>query len=350
MDEGGRLTESVADFDRRKEEHIEAAFHSWSEVTEGCGLDRVHLEHEALPEMNLDEADLTTEFLSEKVMPLYVSSMTAGHAGAYEINLRLAQASAQHHWILGVGSQRRELLDPASSNEWQKIREKVPHVLLLGNIGITQLIESPIEKIESLVQALGAKGIFVHTNPLQEALQKEGTPFFRGGHEALKRACRELSVPVILKEVGCGFSKNTMRRLSDVDLYGLDISGFGGTHWGRIEGLRSPQGSLNFHAAKTFANWGCSTVNSLKNAVELQPNFKIWASGGVRSGLDAAKLIAMGAEMVGFARPMLEAAMKGARFVEEKMSLIEMELKIALFCTGSKTLNDLKRRELLRWS
>ncbi len=334
-------------FESRKQDHIKLALEAKTEASGLTGLEDIELVHEAFPEINFDEIDLTTHALGMQFnAPLFVSSMTAGHKGSVNLNEVLAVACSTKNWAMGVGSQRRELGDPAAKEEWKKIREKAPNVKLLGNIGLSQLIISKTDEIKELVDSLQAKAIFVHTNPLQECLQPEGTPRFKGGLKALENLCKALPVPVIVKEVGCGFSQATLEKLKSTGVAAVDVSGLGGTHWGRIEGYRSqPQHPL-FHAAQTFGNWGTSTVESLLNGIVIKPNYELWASGGVRSGLDAAKLLAIGARMVGLARPILEAAVEGVDPLINRMSLLEVELKIALMCTGQKTIQHLQERKV----
>ena len=153
--------------------------------------------------------------------------------------------------------------------------------------------------------------MIVHTNPLQECIQPEGTPHFKGGLQALENLCRDLAVPVILKETGCGFSRKTLEKLKGVGLAAVDVSGKGGTHWGRVEARRLPAGHVREAAGESFADWGHTTVDSLMAARGVEWPRELWASGGVRNGLDAAKLIALGADLVGLAKPVLEAALKG---------------------------------------
>jgi isopentenyl-diphosphate delta-isomerase len=216
-------------------------------------------------------------------------------------------------------------------------------------LGIAQLIQTKTDADEKLVDSLEADAMIIHLNALQEALQPEGTTNFKGGLKALEKLAKNLSVPVIVKETGCGFSRATLKRLKTTGVKAVDVSGLGGTHWGRIEGDRSLEGTVQAEAAKTLGSWGISTVDSVLEAVDLKPKFEIWASGGVRSGLDAAKLLAMGANTVGFAKPVLEAAMDGEEALIHKMSVFEYELKTVLFCTGSKSVADLGSKKVWKW-
>lgn len=247
---------------------------------------------------------------------------------------------------MGVGSQRKQLTEESAASEWKEIRKQCSRVRFFGNIGVSQLASIGVDSVRRLADSLDAEAMIVHTNPLQEVLQPEGTPQFRGGLKALEKLCRDLGRPVIVKETGCGFSEPTLRRLMGLGVAAVDVSGIGGTHWGRVEGGRSQPGSMLHQAAQTFADWGESTVDSLVAAVELKADYSVWASGGVRTGLDAAKLIAMGAEMVGFAKPIIEAALKGEEFLDKQMATFEYELKVAMFCTGSSTVAQLRNKNV----
>ena len=167
---------------------------------------------------------------------------------------------------------------------------------------------------------------------------------FKGSWHAIAALVKALPLPVVVKETGCGFSRPTLARLNDMGVAAVDVSGLGGTHWGRIEGHRAVDEPLRHKAAATFRNWGIDTVQSVTDACSLNPTFEIWGSGGVRHGLDAAKLIALGASTVGFAKPMLNAALQSTDEVLAVMASIEYELKVAMFCTGSRVLSDLKEK------
>lgn len=340
-------SEDPKQFEGRKQDHIKLSLDPKTEASDLRDLEAIDLIHEALPEINFNQINISQNTLGQTVpAPLFISSMTAGHTESVNINEVLAMACEQKGWIMGVGSQRRELTDINAASEWKSIRKKAPNTRFIGNIGLSQLIISNMSEIQKLVDNLGAIAIFVHTNPLQECFQPEGTPEFSGGLKAIEKLVHKISVPVIIKEVGCGFSHTTLKALCNTGIAAVDVSGRGGTHWGRIEGFRSQEGEKLFAAAHTFKNWGISTVETLLNGVSINPAYELWASGGVRSGLDAAKLLAIGAQMVGFARPLLEAAVLGTDAVIKKMELLEFELRVAMMCTGSKNLNELKEKQV----
>lgn len=338
------FTESIAQFEKRKKDHIALALNAENEASGFSGLNKIKLIHHALPELDFSDINIGQSVLNIHThAPFLISSMTAGHSDSERINRIFAEASSVKQWLMGVGSQRRQLFDENSNQEWRSIKKAFPHSLLLGNIGISQLIHTSLDHIKRLLEPIEAKALIIHTNPLQEALQPEGTPNFKGSMHALERLCTQLKdIPVILKETGCGFSSELIAKLDSIGLYAIDTSGFGGTHWGRIEGKRAHKDWTRQRASETFKDWGISTLETMKNARNNCKKTNIWASGGVRSGLDAAKLLAMGAQVVGFAKPILEAALKGVDNLIESMACIEYELKLAMFCTNTANLTMLK--------
>lgn len=345
------IEDSTELFEARKADHIRLALDERTQAKGGGGFERVHLVHEAFPDLDFSEISLEVPLLTRLASsPFFVSSMTAGHGGSFDLNLIMARVSEQRGWAMGVGSQRRQLTDRSADHEWKEIRRACPRVRFFGNIGIAQLIVTSVADVRRLADSLEAEAMIVHANPLQECLQPEGTPQFAGGLAALERLVSQLGLPVIVKETGCGFSESTLRKLCGIGLAVVDIAGFGGTHWGRIEGGRSEPGGRLHRAAETFRDWGIPTVDSLLAATSVGADYEVWASGGVRSGLDAAKLLAMGARMVGLAKPVIEAALQGEEALDRVMGQFEFELKTALFCTGSRSVQDMRDKKVWRWS
>lgn len=369
-------SESSTQFETRKRDHIRIALDSRSQTEGQNGLNSIELIHEALPELDYKEVDISTSFffsgntslkadaISLKLSsPIFISSMTAGHEHGRHINEALARLSDRRQILMGVGSQRRELDDSNAAEEWLQVRKQAPKARLLGNIGITQLVKTPIDKIQKLIDATEAIALFVHLNPLQEVLQPEGTPSFKDGLKALENLVKIAGVPVIVKEVGCGFSVDTLKRLQGTGVFAVDVSGKGGTHWGRVEGYRSQPDQMLYKVAQTFQNWGISTVQSVLNAKEAakgnSASYEVWASGGVRNGLEVGKLLALGAKKVGIAKPFLEAVLEAQgdqvilpdvadQRLEELLNRLETELKITMFCTGCRTLQDLQTKIVTR--
>lgn len=347
------MDESKNQFEQRKRDHIRIALDPRSQTAGQNGLDSITLIHEALPDLNYKEVDISASFVfSGDAIPLsspiFISSMTAGHEKGREINEALARLSDRRQVLMGVGSQRRELEDSNAAEEWAKVRKQAPKARLLGNIGIAQLIKSPIDKIRRLIDSTEAVALFVHLNPLQEALQPEGTTEFRAGLQAIENLVKLAGIPVIVKETGCGFSVATLKRLENTGIFAVDVSGKGGTHWGRVEGYRSEESEMLYQVAQTFADWGISTTESLLNAKEARVEYQLWASGGVRNGLEIGKLMALGASKVGVAKPFLEAALQGDEALEKLLTRLETELKVTMFCTGCRNLKDLQSKKVIQ--
>ncbi|MEY4617032.1 MAG: hypothetical protein RJB66_1992 [Pseudomonadota bacterium] len=338
-------------FETRKKDHIRISLKEESQSLAQKDWDCIRLIPEALPDLNLSDVSLTVESLGYTwASPFFVSSMTAGHSESLNLNCILAEACSEKSWMLGVGSQRRELEDLDAAKEWKKIRQNYPRVPLVSNIGVSQVINTPISKIQRLIENTEAVALFIHINSLQECLQPEGTPQFKGGIRAIEALVKSLPVPVIVKEVGSGVSVSTARRLANVGVAAIDVSGRGGTHWGRVEGLRSQEQSAQALAAMAFKDWGISTPKALYQLSEIQlDQTEVWASGGIRNGLQATQCLAMGATRIGMAKPLLEKALLGAEPVVQLMNQLEYELKIGLFCVGINKISDLKQRKVWTW-
>ena len=341
------------EFESRKAEHLSLSLDPRFQASGASQFDEIRLNHNALCELNFDEINLATWCLGfESATPFYVSAMTAGHDASTRVNEGIAQACAERGWVFSVGSQRKQLFAKnQASQEFLGIRELVKSrgLRVISNIGASQLAELSVQAAQQLVDSISASAFAVHLNPLQECMQPEGTPQFKGVLNRLAELKKALSVPLILKETGCGLSASAATRAMQAGVDAVDISGLGGTHWGRIEGARAiDQGRPDLSsAAQTFQNWGIPTVQSLiataKAAKINNYSGQVWASGGVRSGLDAAKSIALGAHMVGYAQPALKAWEEGR--LSAWMKQIEVELKIALFCTGSRDSKTLRESE-----
>lgn len=360
----------IQQFEDRKRGHIRHALNPNNQAQGHSGLAQIRLEHQALPELDFEEVRLDTLCLGQRLQtPFFVAGMTAGHSDAAPLNHRLAAACQRRGWAMGVGSQRRQLqgflerdrTGPTARaspfedelDEWTALRELAPELVLFANVGISQVIRRPIEPLKRLVESIRAQGLAIHLNALQECIQPEGTPNFNGALGAIRDVVEHLGAPVILKETGCGFSLFALQALIDMGLAAVDASGLGGTHWGRIEGARAAEGGedveMHARAAATFADWGIPTAESTLNAGQVlagsSARTEVWASGGVRTGLDAAKLIALGAHRVGYAQPALAAAIEGEKALDRWMAQQEHELRVALFCTGNARPGQLRMKE-----
>ena len=356
------MSESINHFEKRKSDHLKIALQAKTQADGQNGLDFVFLEQDAFPELNFDQVQISTEIWGKTFSaPFFISSMTAGNEVGYRINEILAKFSESKKILMGVGSQRRELVDPLAAKEWLQIRQSAPNALLVGNLGLTQLIDTPLLQIQKMIESLRAEALFIHTNPLQEVIQQEGTPHFLGGLKALEKLCKEISVPVIVKEVGCGFSMKNLKQLNSLGVFAVDVSGLGGTHWGRVEAYRQNEADLHHQVGMTFKNWGQSTAQVLCDAQTLaqsgELNYKIWASGGIRSGLDIAKCLSVGASQVGLARPWLEAILNKDLSIQKDAEIklealfekLSYELRVAMFCTGSRDLAELAGKGRFQW-
>jgi len=353
--------EDSQQFESRKKDHIKWSLDSESQVD--LSLSQVlSLNNHPFP--NLDFEDIQLESPSKffnGFKPLMVSSMTGGHDQAFKINEDLMKACESQKWLFAMGSLRRELEEVTLKDkeqkrliEWESLTKNYNGVAI-GNLGLAQVISHPLESIKELCSRLKLSGLYVHLNPLQEVMQPEGTPQFKGGLKSIETLCSKLDIPVFLKETGSGFSKQSLKELEGVSLGAVDVSGLGGTHWGRVEGLRfKDQDAMKAQASRTFKNWGVTTFDSLISYKELygadKDSFEVWASGGLRSGLDAAIGFSLGASICGYAKPFMEAALVGQNEIENKMTLIEFELKTALFCTNSSCIIELQGQEgALSW-
>ncbi len=360
------IVETIEQFETRKADHIVVAMDPKVQ-SHGSGFDGLSFVHEALPEIDFQDVSIAarvfngTPFAHNLSSPFFVSSMTAGHSKSGLINEKLARAAELKGWAMGVGSQRRELSDTTAAAEWKRIRAVCPTVSFYGNIGLSQLIETDAASVQRLADALSATAMIVHLNPLQEALQTEGTPRFRGGLKAIENLVRDLPCPVIVKETGCGISGMTAKRLAEAGVAAIDVAGRGGTHWGRVEGERAARGPASARAviltkaAETLGYWGLSTVESLRQVShalessgrsgnEMSSRTELWASGGIRSGLDGAKALALGAVAVGIAQPLMAAVLESEEALRHEMDRFDYELKTVLFCVGARDLATLKSR------
>ena len=322
----------------RKAEHLRIAAGPGVEHIAGSGLAAVQLRHRALPGRDLDAVDLTTELLGARLAaPLVVSAMTGGTPEAELVNRRLAHAAAEHGIALVLGSGRALLSDPALLRTY---RSSARPPLLLANLGAVQLAER--DAAPRLVELLGADGLSIHLNPIQEAVQPEGQPHFAGAIERIAATVARLApLPVVVKEVGFGMDGADVAALRDAGVAAVDVAGAGGTNWALVEGLRDPAAGA---VAQAFADWGVSTAQTLIEARGVAPWLPLIASGGVRDGVDAARCLALGADAVGLARPLLIAAQQGQ--ADEAVEVLVRQLRIATWATGAASCAELGMEHL----
>ena len=330
----------------RKAEHIRLSLDRAIQL-DARDFDRLAFVHKALPEIDLAEIDLSTEFLGKPIdAPLLISCMTGGTGSARQINRNLARAAESARIVLGVGSQRKALEDPDTAATFE-VRRDAPTAAVLGNLGAVQLnYGMGVAECRAAVEMVGADALALHLNPLQEAIQPEGQCNFKNLLPKIGEVVRELGVPVIAKEIGCGLSGEVGQALIDQGVRVLDTAGLGGTSWARIEAARADDVPLG----ELFAGWGVPTPESIRQLAALRentPELTIIGSGGIRSGLDVAKAIALGADLVGLAQPFLQPALESAQAVGNKIQRLLGELRIAMFCVGARNLNELRSARLV---
>ncbi len=323
----------------RKQDHLRIC--AESRVEAGfSGFSDVRLVHAALPECSLSEIDTEVRFLGHRLAsPLFIAAMTGGHRDAIPVNRNLA-AAAEHFGIgMGVGSQRAALEDPDLEDSFTVVREAAPRAFLCANLGVVQLRDHGIEWAERAVEMIDAQAICIHANFLQEAIMPEGDHDAKGCLGALGTLCRELGVPVIAKETGAGISREMAEQLWAAGVSAIDIGGLGGTSWARVECIRSPE-SPSARMGGRFADWGIPTVVSLREVAGTGP---IIATGGVRSGLDMAKALALGADLCGMALPLLAPAMESGDAVMREIEGYTKELAVAMFLSGARTVKSMRK-------
>lgn len=322
--------------ERRKADHIRINLEEdvqFPNLT--TGFERYRLVHQALPELDLTAVDTGVELFGKRLrVPLLISSMTGGTAAAAAINRNLAQAAQARGVAMGLGSQRAGLEQTETAYTF-RVRNVAPDILLLANLGAAQLNRGyGLEHCRRAVEMIGADALILHLNPLQEALQADGDWDWRGLLDKIAAVCRGLEVPVVVKEVGWGISEKVARWLADAGVAAIDVAGAGGTSWSAVESHRAATEARR-RLALAFADWGIPTAEALLQARRGAPGLPLIASGGMRTGLDAAKALALGATAVGIASPFLKAAAESAEAVAAGIDQFAAELRIAMFCAGA---------------
>ncbi len=337
----------VAPIDKRKADHIKINLEEDVRSLRSTGLEEYHFEHEALPELDLADVDTSLTLFGKRLaLPLLISSMTGGTKEASLINERLAEAAQGFGVAMGVGSQRAALENPDLVDTFAIARKAGPDVLLFANLGAVQLNYGyGIDHCQKAVEMIEADALILHLNPLQEAVQDAGDTNFTGLARKIEAICRNLEVPVIVKEVGWGISENTAKMLVGCGVTAIDVAGAGGTSWSQVEMHRAPD-ELTRQLAATFVGWGIPTSESILNVKRINPEMTVFASGGLKDGLDIAKCVALGATLGGLAGPFLKAAHESNQQVVQLMKLIQRQLSVTLFSVGAKNLASLNHTKL----
>jgi len=332
---------AARDTEARKSRHLDICLEDDVASLLDAGFSRVRLRHEALPECALEDVDTSTTVLGlHLAAPLLISSMTGGTDRARQINRNLAVAAEAAGVALALGSQRAALEDRSLLRTYS-VRDVAPKVVLCANLGAVQFNYGVgVEQAQRIVDDIGANALYLHFNPLQEALQPRGDTNFRSLLPRIAEVCRRLDVPVIAKSVGSGISVRTAARLLDAGVAAIDVAGAGGTSWARVEGKRSGD-SRREELAETFAGWGYPTAEATVALRTAFPHATIIASGGVRTGVDVAKALALGANAAGLGLPFLEPATRSAGAVSEALQTVIAGLRIAMFASGCRRPGEL---------
>jgi isopentenyl-diphosphate delta-isomerase len=306
------------------------------------GLERYRFPHQALPEINLDDVDTHSTFFGKRLAaPLIISSMTGGTKEAGAINRALALAAQSIGVAMALGSQRPALENSALASTF-RVRKYAPDILLFSNLGAIQLNYGfTADHCRRAVEMVEADALILHLNPLQEALQPEGNTEFAGLLEKIEAVCRALTVPVVVKEVGWGIGGETARCLAMAGVAAIDVAGSGGTSWSQVEKFRARKRN-DARLAEAFVDWGLPTAESLVQCRKAAPDLPLIASGGIRSGLEIAKCIALGASMAGIAGPLLQSAVIGRATVEADLRRWISELRVTMFAVGARDIASLQ--------
>jgi isopentenyl-diphosphate delta-isomerase len=345
-----RAKNALTQTQKRKKEHLELCLDTARVAGPSTtGLEAYRFVHNALPELDIDEIETGTEFLDKRLQaPILISSMTGGFDLARKVNRNLALAAQTLGLAMGVGSQRVAIEEPSAADSFQ-VRDVAPDILLFGNLGAVQLNYGyDIEQCRRAVEMIGADGLILHLNVLQEAVQLEGNRNFKGLTEKIAAVCRELGLPVIAKEVGNGISVDVAARLKRAGVAAIDVAGKGGTSWSAVEAQRAAkQGE---RADTAFVDWGIPTDEALISVRKALPDMPLIASGGIRTGVDIAKSIALGADLAALGQPLLGAALESADKVVKFLAGVIDDLKVSMLCVGAKDLRELRLVPLARVS
>ena len=338
----------VTQISARKSSHIRINLEE--DVSSGLstGLEEYRFTHQALPELDLEQVDTSLEIFGKRLQaPILISSMTGGASEATSINHILAAAAQETGIALGVGSQRAAIEHPELAETF-KVRQLAPKVLLFANLGAVQLNYGyGVEHCQRAVDMIEADALILHFNALQEAVQPEGNTRFSNLLSKVEAVCRTLSVPVIAKEVGWGISEQAARNLTEAGISAIDVAGAGGTSWALVE-MHRAQSLSQARLAAAFMDWGIPTAESIQQVRKVSPGMLVFASGGLRSGVDIAKCIALGASLCGMAGPFLKAAVQSTEVTVQTIRETQREIQVCMFAAGAGYIEGLRNTPLVK--
>jgi isopentenyl-diphosphate Delta-isomerase len=334
----------------RKHDHIRINLEEHVDSALTTGLEDYQLIHQALPELSLDETDLAQQLLGKnQPVPVLVSSMTGGTEKAAILNRTLATAAQEVGLAMGLGSQRAALQRPELIESF-KVRQYAPDILLFANLGAVQLNYGyGIDECRQAVEMIEADALILHLNPLQEALQPEGDHNFSNLTSKIEDIAKNLEVPIIIKEVGWGISTQTAQKLVDAGAAAIDVAGAGGTSWSQVE-MHRIEDRYRAQTAGAFIDWGIPTCQSIQNVRNVSKEIPLFASGGLKTGIEIVKCLALGANMGGMAGTFLKAADESLETTVQVMRMIVDQIRIAMFACGARTLHDLTSDKIVKKS
>ncbi len=314
------------------------------------GFEDVHLLHRALPEINLREVDTASTLLGHSLSaPIIIGAMTGGTSEAAKINATLAEAAEELGIGMGVGSQRAALENPRLASTYEVARVKAPHIFLMANLGCPQFVKGyGVKEARRAVEMVKADALAVHLNPLQEAIQVEGQTDFNGALNRLRELAHALETPLVVKETGAGIAAEEAVALEEAGVKAIDVGGLGGTSWAAVEYHRAKHSGrgLSARLGLAFWDWGIPTAVSLVE-VRSSTRLPVIASGGIRSGVDVAKALALGADAVSLSLPLLKAAVRGRKQVLKTLQYIVAELRVAMFLIGARSVQELREKPVV---
>ncbi len=335
----------------RKDEHILLTSTKNVESNESTWFEHIKFVHNSLPEINLDDIILSCDFLGKSISaPIIIGAMTGGTEVSKKINIFLAKAAEKYKIPMMVGSQRVILKHPETKDTFSTVRENAPSIPIVGNIGIAQVASSEnFNYVEELIKNIDADALAIHLNVIQEVIQPEGDKIFAGAIKKIHDLKNQYSIPIIIKETGCGISREVAIKLVEIGIDAIDVSGVGGTSWVAVEYYRAKKqkSQSRMDLGKLFWDWGIPTAASIIEVNSVVKNnvskIKVIGSGGIRSGFDIAKALRLGANYAAIARQFLIGSLEGQESVDQFIEKIMNELKITMLLTGSKDINELAK-------